>query len=56
MPKLPNRAPFSPTFFVGEKVPKADKGVLPNNARHVIEIRPDPDSTQRAWAKYDALW
>jgi 2-succinyl-5-enolpyruvyl-6-hydroxy-3-cyclohexene-1-carboxylate synthase len=60
MPKLPNRAPFSPTFFVGEKVPKADEGALPNkatnNAKRVIEIRPDPDATQRAWAKYDALW
>jgi 2-succinyl-5-enolpyruvyl-6-hydroxy-3-cyclohexene-1-carboxylate synthase len=22
----------------------------------VIEIRPDPESTQRAWARYDALW
>jgi 2-succinyl-5-enolpyruvyl-6-hydroxy-3-cyclohexene-1-carboxylate synthase len=55
-----NRAPFSPTFFVGEKVPKADEGALPNkpptNAKRVIEIRPDPESTQSAWAKYDALW
>jgi hypothetical protein len=58
--KLPNRAPFSPTFFVGEKVPKADEGAFPNeapnNAKRVIEIRPDRDATQRAWAKYDALW
>ncbi|MEA2236051.1 MAG: 2-succinyl-5-enolpyruvyl-6-hydroxy-3-cyclohexene-carboxylate synthase [Thermoanaerobaculia bacterium] len=23
---------------------------------NVIELRPDPESTRRAWAKYDALW
>jgi len=63
-PKLPNRAPFSPTLFVGEKVPKADEGAppnktsneAPNNAKRAIEIRPDRESTQRAWARYDALW
>ena len=53
--QLPNRAPFSPTVFVGEKVPKADEGVFLSGKR-VIEIRPDPESTQRAWAKFDALW
>jgi 2-succinyl-5-enolpyruvyl-6-hydroxy-3-cyclohexene-1-carboxylate synthase len=60
MPHPPNRAPFSPTFFVGEKVPKADEGALPSKApsktKRVIEIRPNPESTQSAWAKYDALW
>ena len=30
MTQLPNRASFSPTLFVGEKVPKADEGALPN--------------------------
>ncbi len=28
----------------------------PRAGREVIEIRPDHEATQRAWARYDALW
>ncbi|HEX3070801.1 MAG TPA: thiamine pyrophosphate-binding protein [Thermoanaerobaculia bacterium] len=33
-----------------------DSEESPAHMRSVIELRPNPESTQRVWARYDALW
>jgi 2-succinyl-6-hydroxy-2,4-cyclohexadiene-1-carboxylate synthase len=36
--------------------PVSGSGPSPTTTREVIELRPDLEASQRAWARYDALW
>jgi 2-succinyl-5-enolpyruvyl-6-hydroxy-3-cyclohexene-1-carboxylate synthase len=56
IPSSRSRRPGSSLLRNTSSAAKDSEESPPHVRGTVIEIRPDPESTQRAWAKYDTLW